>query len=174
MVPRRSLPSLLLVVLALVGAGCGREGGAGPRSGARSEPTAVAKRAYEALARGDLVALEAEMDAEGRRALAADLKALRPGLAEPADAVPGVADEVRGVFAADGEALRRRASEASDAELLRFLVRVRPPGGGPWPDTEAPRHADRAAFTYADARAVRRPLVLRRAPDGWRVTAVGL
>ena len=97
---RRALLPLLLSSLALVGAGCGREGGPGARSGPRSEPTVVAKRAYEALARGDLASLEAEMDAEGRRALAADLKALRPGLAEPADAVPGVADEVRGVFAA--------------------------------------------------------------------------
>ncbi|MEZ6008629.1 MAG: hypothetical protein R3F05_12800 [Planctomycetota bacterium] len=174
MFTRRALLPLLLSSVALVGAGCGREGGAGARPGGRSEATVVAKRAYAALARGDLAGLEAEMDAQGRQALAADLRALRPGLAEPADAVPGVADEVRGVFAADGESLRRRASEASDAELLRFLARVRPPGGGPWPDTEAPRRADRAAFTYADAHAVRRPLVLRRTADGWRVTAVGL
>lgn len=160
--------------MAVSAVGCGREGGGGAGFAARSDPGAVAKRAYEALARGDLAALEAEMDAEGRRALAADLAALRPGLAEPAHAVPGVADEVRAVFAADGEALRVRASRASDAELLRFLARVRPPGGGPWPDTQAPPGRGRAAFTYADAHAVRRPLILRRTADGWRVVAVGL
>ncbi len=158
--------------MSLVAAGCG--GRARDERSTRDDPVAVARRALDALVAGDLARLHAEMDAGGKARLAADLAALRTGLGEPADEVIGVADEVRRVFEADGERLRVQASRATDAELLRFLARVRPPSGGPRPDPDRPATAERASYVYADVHAVHRPLRLVRGSDGWRLSAIGL
>lgn len=160
--------SFLLAALAACG-----DGSAGRTPVARDDPLAVATRAIDALRAGDLAALVQEMDDEGRRTLAADLEALRPGLGEPADVVPGVVAEVRVAFAADGDRLRTQAVGAGASDLLRFLVRVRPVGGGP----EAPPALSgpgRAVFTYRDVHGVARPIEVVRGPRGWRVRSVGL
>ncbi len=188
--PRPARPGLLwLVALLGIAAGgalgaCGKQGGGGSKEGGGaggraagpdlSTPEAVLVGVADALARGDLAALDARLTPEARAAVRADLEAFRAGLRDPAVGGRYVARLPKPADEAEAEIYRKAVLEGDPAGLLHLLMRASPrPAPAPIV-SPAPPGSPRLERDLPAGDGTKRRVVLIRQGDAWYVDRLQL